>query len=220
MPLESLESNECLAPDIFFCGDASGKVDDLNYPAALGVYIPSQIQTEAMALSYILPWDWLISRDESRSKNKSNSVLLELLSLITPLVEFPKKFQNKSVKFQTDNMALCQVYKSMWPHGESTAYFLRSLNFVTQALNIRLQVEWKRRRTDRVSEIADDLTHSNFSLVPCKVLNRRVSTLPQPILETLVESCRYESHVYHMIVGKIKSFWNKTNVDFNENCLY
>ena len=108
----------------------------------------------------------------------------------------------------------------MWPHGESTAYFLRSLNFVTQALNIRLQVEWKRRRTDRVSEIADDLTHSNFSLVPSKVKNRRVSTLPQPILDTLMESCRFESHVYHMIVDKIKSFWNKTNVDFNENCLY
>ena len=176
LPLENYKIHKYLAADIFFCGDASGKIDDLQYPAALGVYIPLQIQTEALALSYILPRKWLLSRDEARGQNKSNSVLLELLSLITPLVEFPEKFRNKSVNFQTDNMALSQLYLSMSPQGEATAYVLRALNFVTQALNIRLQIEWKRRRSDQVSKIADDLTHSKFSLVSTKVGNRRVGT--------------------------------------------
>ena len=50
LPLEDSSSNHCLVADIFFCGDASGKTDDLNWPAALGVYIPMQLNAQAMAL--------------------------------------------------------------------------------------------------------------------------------------------------------------------------
>ena len=103
-------------------------------------------------------------------------MLLELLSLITPMVEFPQIFRDKTIHFQTDNLALSQLYRSMWPIREPTAYFLRALNFVTQAMNINLEITWRKRKTDIFSKVADDLTHSNFTAVSGLVRNRRVST--------------------------------------------
>ena len=157
---------------------------------------------------------------EGKSKNYSNTVILELLAPITPLVEFPHLFRNKVVRFQTDNMALTQIYRSMWPHKESTAYFLRALNFVTQALYVQLDITWMRRRADVFSKIADDLTHSDFKLVTGAIRNRRVSTLPEPILSTLSTSCKTESHEYHTLVSKIKSFWTNNNIRFLDGCLF
>ena len=106
------------------------------------------------------------------------------------------------------------MYSSKWPHGEATAYALRALAFVTQALDIRLHIEWKKRRSDKVSKIADDLTHSKFSLVDAKVVNRRVSSLPHPILQTLLESCKFKAHIYHKFVKAITLFWKEANVSF------
>ena len=218
IPLESHKKQANLTSDLYFCGDASGQTD-LLWPAALGVFIPQQIHNEAYALSYVLPRKWLIARDWT-SKNYDNTVLLELLSLLSPIVEFPQLFYNRMVHFQTDNLALSQIYRSMWPQREPTAYFLRALNFVTQALNINLNIIWKKRRTDIVSKVADDLTHANFNMVPGTVRNRRVSTLPDPILSTLVRSCKPECHEYHLVVTKIKTFWMERQVCFSENCLF
>ena len=205
---------------MFFCADASGLVTDINAPAALGVYIPQQMDTQPLALSYILPRKWLLSRNEGRELNANNTVLLELLALIVPIVEFPELFRNKAVSFQTDNLALAQLYKSLWPNKESTAYFMRALNFVTQALNIKLSIEWKKRRSDLFSRLADDLTHSRFDKVPTNCRNRRVSTLPDPILEILMNSCKHVSHSYHKVVITVTEFWENNNIRFNKHCLY
>ena len=218
IPLEDCKRTASLTVDIFFCGDASGQIE-LQNPAALGIFIPRQRRSEGYALSYILPRKWLLAK-EGLSNNYSNTVLLELLSLITPIVELPHLFRNKVVRFQTDNMALTQIYRSMWPHKESTAYFTRALNFVTQALSIKLDVTWRKRRTDLFSRIADDLTHTDFKLVPGEIENRRVSTLPEPILSTLYSSCKTETQDYHTVVNKIKEFWQNNNVQFLESCLF
>ena len=74
--------------------------------------------------------------------------------------------------------------------------------------------------TDKVSKIADDLTHSKFSLVDAKVVNRRVSSLPHPILQTLLGSCKFEAHIYHKFVKSIICFWKEANVSFREKGLY
>ena len=174
MLLESYKKQPKLSSDLYFCGDASGQTDILN-PAAIGVFIPRQTNVEAYALSYIMPREWLMSRDWT-SRNYDNTMLLELLSLITPMVEFPQIFRDKTIHFQTDNLALSQLYRSMWPIREPTAYFLRALNFVTQAMNINLEITWRKRKTDIFSKVADDLTHSNFTAVSGLVRNRRVST--------------------------------------------
>ena len=218
--LENYERHACRGADMFFCADASGLIADLNAPAALGVYIPNQKEIQSIALSYILPRKWLLSRNEGKEQNADNSVLLELLALISPIVEFPYLFRNKTVSFQTDNLALAQLYKSLWPNKESTAYFMRALNFMTQALNIKLSVEWKRRRSDLFSRIADDLTHSRFQKVPISCKNRRVSTLPDPILKILMNSCKMESHKYQDIVKEVVDVWECNNLSFNKNCFY
>ena len=218
--LENHERKACRGSEVFFCADASGLIADINAPAALGVYIPQQVGIEPVALSLILPRKWLLSRNEGGEQNADNTVLLELLALISPIVEFPHIFRNKTVSFQTDNLALVQLYKSLWPNKESTAYFLRALNFVTQALNVKLSVEWKRRRSDRFSRIADDLTHSKFNMVSRACKNRRISTLPDPILKILMGSCKHESHIYHKIATVVADFWVKNDTDFNKNCLY
>ena len=218
IPLESYKEQANLTSDLYFCGDASGQTD-LRWPAALGVFIPQQIHNEAYALSYVIPRKWLIARDWT-SKNYDNTVLLELLSLLSPIVKFPQLFHNRMVHFQTDNLALSQIYRSMLPQREPTAYFLRALNFVTQALNINLNIIWKKRRTDIVSKVADDLTHANFTMVRGTVRNRRVSTLPDPILSTLIRSCKPECHEYHLVVSKIKTFWRERQDCFSENCLF
>ena len=174
MLLENYKKQPKLSSDLYFCGDASGQTDILN-PAAIGVFIPRQTNVEAYALSYIMPREWLMSRDWT-SRYYDSTMLLELLSLITPMVEFPQIFRDKTIHFQTDNLALSQLYRSMWPIREPTAYFLRALNFVTQAMNINLEITWRKRKTDIFSNVADDLTHSNFTAVSGLVRNRRVST--------------------------------------------
>ena len=220
IPLENHERNVNRGAEVFFCSDASGLIANINAPAALGVYIPQQGEIQSLALSYILPRKWMLSRNEDREQNADNTVLLELLALISPIVEFPNLFRNKAVSFQTDNLALSQLYKSLWPNKESTAYFLRALNFVTQALNVKLSIEWKRRRSDLFSRVADDLTHSKFDTVPRTCQNKRISTLPDPILKTLVTSCRHISHSYHKAVARVAEFWERNNISFNKHCLY
>ena len=218
--LENQERCASRGSQLFFCADASGLVADRNAPAALGVYIPQHGDIEALALSYILPRKWLLSRNEGREQNADNTVLLELLALISPIVEFPDMFRCKAISFQTDNLALAQLYKSLWPNKEGTAYFMRALNFVTQALNMKLSIEWKRRRSDLFSRIADDLTHSRFSEVPKSCHNRRVSTLPDPILKVLINSCKNVSNHYHKIVLEVTKYWEDNDISFNRNCLY
>ena len=216
-PIELENHERCAArgAQLFFCADASGLVADRNAPAALGVYIPQHGDIEALALSYILPRKWLLSRNEGREQNADNTVLLELLALISPIVKFPHIFRSKAESFQTDNLALAQLYKSLWPNKEGTAYFMRALNFVTQA-----SIEWKRRRSDLFSRIADDLTHSRFGEVPMSCQNRRVSTLPDPILKVLTNSCKNVSNDYHKIVLEVTKCWEDNDISFNRNCLY
>ena len=216
-PIELENHERCAArgAQLFFCADASGLVADRNAPAALGVYIPQHGDIEALALSYILPRKWLLSRNEGREQNADNTVLLELLALISPIVKFPHIFRSKAKSFQTDNLALAQLYKSLWPNKEGTAYFMRALNFVTQA-----SIEWKRRRSDLFSRIADDLTHSRFGEVPMSCQNRRVSTLPDPILKVLTNSCKNVSNDYHKIVLEVTKCWEDNDISFNRNCLY
>ena len=219
IPLESYSRQPKLTAGILVYGDASGKTDDLEDPAALGIYIPQQHRISALALSYILPIFWLLAKD-GVSVNKDNTVLLEILSLLTLLVEFPFLFQNQSVIFVTDSMAFSQLYKKLWAKSESTAYVLRTLNFITQSLNISLDVVWRRRRSNKFTRIADDLTHSNFKNIHSSVKSRRVSTLPEPILDSLLSSCNMVHHTYGNMVENIKKFWNRNNFQYNGCSFY
>ena len=54
IPLENYKRQASLTADLYFCGDASGQIE-LQNPAALGVFIPRQNESEAYALTYILP---------------------------------------------------------------------------------------------------------------------------------------------------------------------
>ena len=52
------------------------------------------------------------------------------------------------------------------------------------------------------------------------VADRRVSSMPHPILQTLLESCKFKAHIYHKFVKAITLFWKEANVSFKENGLY
>ena len=224
LPLESYKKVAGITADIFMCGDASGNIEDPNKPAALGVYIPHQLNMEAMALSYLLPREWLLAKnkvDENKEcQNKDDTVLLECLSIITPLVEFPNSFKNRSVIYITDNLALSMLYKKMWAKNEATVYFLRLLNFITQSLNIDLEVIWKRRRSDLFTELADDLTHSDFSKIRKTTRNRRISTLPEPLMRALQNSKNMMSHEYGLLETSIKHFWHEQSIKILDCMLY
>ena len=102
----------------------------------------------------------------------------------------PALLHGQSVVHCMDNIATCLA----WPRGRSTAdswatTIVRATAHVCAALHINLHTEWQLRRTDRMTEVVDNLSHDRCQSLSGEELQAYLSEeqegFPSPLLAWL-----------------------------------
>ena len=211
IPLSNPEPHTPSMFDINIYTDASGQTDlqPGDKPPALGVIIPPHSGVEARAVSFPVPMDFLLAEDDV-TKNHHNSMFLEGLAITTAIVKWPETFRNKTVLATTDSLSLLYIYNSGRPKGVYMGHLIRALYIITDWLKCDLHLKWNKRRNTEYDQMADDLTHQNFSSVTPDFTNQAVEELPEPILATLTQSVNFDTHVFSDLWIRIISHWQNT----------
>ena len=156
IPIQNPDKTPPIMFDVVAYTDASAKIDlkpGENGPA-LGAYIPEQHEVIPRAISFPLPMQFLLGKDES-ANNYGNTQLLEGLAVLACILRFPNTFRNRTTNFYTDSLSLVSAYKRGRTGGLYKAYLLRSLSLVTEMLNCNLHLTWQQRRSDSRAAAAD-----------------------------------------------------------------
>ena len=194
--------------DLNIFTDASGQVDlqPDELPPALGVVIPTHANTPGTAAAFPLPMDFLLAQDDV-SANHHNSMLLEGLAILAAITRWPKTFRKKTVLATTDSISLVYIYNSSRPKGLYMSHLIRTLFIITDRLQCTLHLTWLPRRSHEYDQLADDLTHQDFSTTPSDITHRTVEPLPEPILTTLSNSVQFSKHEFGQLWPRILNHW-------------
>ena len=208
LPLQDPDVLTPLAPDVVIHCDASGRVviNPGEAGPALGVFIPVQPGVIPRAVSFTLPLEFLLSRDD-KSQNYHHTTLLEGLSVLSTILRFPNTFAGKTVVFVMDNLVFSRIYNTGKPRHEYVSHLVRCINLAAHRVNSTVVIHWKRRYSTRYCAIADQLTHQDFSSVPAHVTYRRIEQLPPPIHTTLVTSLSHSNNSFHKMWREIMYYW-------------
>ena len=194
--------------DMCLYTDASGqvKLGPGEAPPALGVVIPAHQGEEGRAVSFPIPMNFLLAEDDV-TYNYHNSLLLEGLAILTAIVKWPEIFKDKAVLATTDSASLVCLYNSGRPRGTYFGHLLRALYIITDELNCNLCLTWQARRTDEYDQLADNLTHQDFSTATEDFTIRAVENIPEPVLQTLVQSVNFNVHSFAQLWHNVLLYW-------------
>ena len=173
--------------------DISG---DMSNNASLGIYVPAtQLYPSLVASIPFHAWFMFYKQpqeEEEQTQMSFQSTVLESLGPLVTMACDPWRFANGQVVFHIDNYATCLAYKKGRGKKAILATVLvRAARVVAAALNIRLVVQWERRRSSRGGEISDNLTHN--MLGGCSdqevqsFLSRNLQTFPPPIMRWMAD---------------------------------
>ena len=140
--------------------DASGHIAGPTSPA-LGIFFPPQDLLHARADSLPFPTDFLL-QSNGASLVADTSSTLESLGILIPMMIDPGRCAGKSLHFHIDNYAVVSAFKKRRSGDKLTHTVIRAAYLLAGALACKLHVSWIPRRSERLSVIADDLTHINF----------------------------------------------------------
>ena len=164
--------------------DASGNIGGMTSPA-LGVFFPPQDLLFAAAYSLPFPTDFLLHSNGSGLVADTTSTL-EALGLITPMAMAPHRCVGKPLHINIDNVAVVFAFNKRRSNDRLAHTLIRAAYLVAGALGCQLFVSWVPRRSDVLTRIADDLTHTDFTST--LALDRHADTItlqsfPPPISE-------------------------------------
>lgn len=211
------------AVDFVWYSDASGLPKSIaaggKYkPTCLGLYVPANISYPvAQALSFPLPYSFLVSKTIGDGKGEQKFVcdqmlFLELLPALCGLLHSPAKYRRKSILLYTDNQATAYMFNNCQARQAYTAYVLEALNFVLGALGSSLVMKWKRRRSDFPTEVADDLTHADFSRLD-NTVNCQIVSVPGPLFKVIHHTTSHSNHLFHKLKEEIKVYLSNLFAD-------
>ena len=141
--------------------DASGNIGGATSPA-LGVLFPPQNLEHAAAFSLPFPTDFLLQSNGSGLVADTTSTL-EALGLIIPLLVAPFRCVGKPLHIGIDNVAVVFACHKRRSNDRLAHTLIRAAYLVAGALGCQLFVSWVPRRSDTLTRIADDLTHTDFA---------------------------------------------------------
>ena len=164
--------------------DASG--DILDTPS-VGILIPAQFGCKPRAVSWEFPRLFLNSVDELGRRGYHKTTCLEAVGMLGTVLLAPDLLLGQSVLHRMDNIATCLA----WPRGRSVAdswatTLVRATAHVCAALHINLHTEWQLRRSDRRTEVVDNLSHDRCQGLSVEELEAYLSegqdSFPSPLL--------------------------------------
>ena len=93
-------------------------------------------------------------------KSQHKTTCLEAAGMLGTVLLAPDLLMGQSVVHRMDNIATCLA----WPRGRSVAdswatTLVRATAHVCAVLHINLHTEWQLRRSDRLTEVVDNLSH-------------------------------------------------------------
>lgn len=164
--------------------DASGNIGGPTSPA-LGVLFPPQDLQHAAAFSLIFPTNFLLNSNGSGLVADTTSTL-ESLGLIIPMVVAPYRCVGRPLHVTIDNVAVVFAFHKRRSNDRLAHTIIRAAYLLAGALGCNLFVSWAPRRSDPMTRIADDLTHTDFKST--LALDRfadtsTMPTFPPPISE-------------------------------------
>ena len=137
--------------------DASGEI--LDTPS-IGILIPAQFGQEPRVASWEFPRGFLDSKDEEGSKCFRKTTCLETIGILCTLLLAPDLLQGQTVVHTVDNIASSLAWKRRRSVDDRWAtVIIRAIGHVCSFLNIDLHTRWQRRRSDRFTEVVDNLSH-------------------------------------------------------------
>ena len=164
--------------------DASGEI---QRTPGIGLLIPAQMGCAPRVAAWEFPTGFLASIDERGVKCYGKTSSLEALGLVSVLLLAPELLQGRAVIHVIDNIATCLA----WRRGRSvvdtwTTTLVRATAHVCAFLNVHLYTEWRPRRSDRPTEVVDDLSHDlcgalNSEELEAYVKEKQVG-FPEPLL--------------------------------------
>ena len=157
--------------------DASGEF--INSPG-IGILIPAQQGNGPRVGAWEFPRGFLNSVDEKGATCCQKTTCLEVLGMLCTLLLAPELLYGKAVVHVMDNIAACLSWRRGRSKVDSWASTLvRATAHVCAYLDIKLYTEWQARRSDRFTDVVDNLSHDL-----CGTLNE--DELEAYLTETLI----------------------------------
>ena len=172
--------------------DASGKVKGPDAPC-LGIFFPPFEGMHGAAFSIPFSRDFLL-QSNGTCLILDTTTTLEALGVLVSLAIHPHRVVSREVHFKIDNVAIVYSFRKRRSSDRLANTIIRASFLVAGALNCKLFVSWKPRRSCRSTCIADDLTHGNFQSAldyDRHSILHQYKTFPPPIeawMERAVES--------------------------------
>ena len=201
--------NPITAEVTIFC-DASG---DTGRKAYLGLLVTEGPLSESdLALAYPIPRCFLEASDE-KGPNKNNTMLLELLAILTVLVEWGPLLRGRTVICVTDSLNLNIIMRNgRSPKGSNTCLALQAFYELAAEVETSISVQWKRRRSCTWTRAADDLSHADFHKLPFDQMSNPVCktlSLPEPIGATLGRATFSQTEGFPDLRRRIQQDWKR-----------
>jgi len=120
--------------------------------------------------------------DEKSVRFGDKTTTLEAIGLLLPFLSIPEKLVNKHILLKVDNMACVFGFGNNTCRGDkNAAIFIRALHLIQAVLGSRIYVEHLERRTDWLSEMADNMSRDRTTTELDRLTLSRFST---PCLST------------------------------------
>ena len=188
--------------------DASGRIAEKSSPS-LGIFFPPQDLKHAAAYSLPFPTDFLLSSNEGSLVANTTSTL-EALGILIPMMVDPFRCVGKSLHIHIDNIAVVFSFKKRRSKDTLAHTIIRASFLLAGALACNLSVSWVRRRSERNSRIADDLTHSDFGStheMDRFATTRLYEAFPPPISRWMRDPC-YDRDLGHRVISWMASYYD------------
>ena len=210
LPLTDPRPSQTLSAQILVYCDASGTVTETAY---CGVLITrGSLHPADIALAYEIPHHFLQAHDTEHKRNCSNSMLLELLSILALVVDLGPELTGRSILFVTDSLSLTTIiHNRRVPDSINVNFALQTLLEATLEAQITLRLKWKPRRSCMWTTAADDLSHAHFYKLPTAVspdTHCKALRLPRPVLHTLLQAATIPGTGFPTLRNNVIDYWN------------
>ena len=173
-------------PPMHFLTFSHASGEFLDTPS-VGILIPAQYGCGPRVASWEFPRGFLDTVDEEGKKCHRKTTTLEAIGMLSTLLLAPELLSGHSVVHVVDNIATCLAWNSRRSTEDEWATVLvRAMGHVCAFLNIDLHTEWQIRRTDRYTEVVDNLSHDCCQGLNMEEIQSYISEacegFPEPLL--------------------------------------
>ena len=110
---------------------------------------------------------------------------LEIAAIVVALALFPFHFAGNPAVFIIDNIGVSYVWRAAYSKDLWASTLARAGRIVAAFIGTNVVVQWSPRRSDRPTEVADDLTHQRVSSLTSEELLAYIENggldLPPPL---------------------------------------